>query len=151
MDTDELLLSLHLLAATIWVGGGVMVDIQAARALRSDDPARMAGFLSDAGFVGQRIFAPASLILLLAGFGLIAEVDYDFDVWIIVALAVWLFSFIIGMAYFGPEGNRLAEMVERGDTAGEFQSRLSRLATLSRVETALLLLVVVDMAIKPGL
>ena len=90
VSTYTVLLAVHLLAAVVWVGSNVALDLQAARALATDDPARTSGFLSDAAFLGGRVFAPAAGILLLAGFGLMVEVDYDFDFWIIFALAVWL-------------------------------------------------------------
>jgi len=151
VSTYTVLLAVHLLAAVVWVGSNVALDLQAARALATDDPARTSGFLSDAAFLGGRVFAPAAGILLLAGFGLMVEVDYDFDFWIIFALAVWLLSFFLGIFYFGPESSKLSEMVVADAPPPEVGARLTRLAKISRVETILLLLVVIDMAIKPGL
>ena len=65
---------------------------------------------------------------------------------------VWLLSFIAGSAYLGPESGRLSKLVEeRGPEDAEYQRRLSRIFFVSRIELVLLILVVLDMAIKPGL
>ncbi len=151
LDAYTILLAVHLLTAVVWVGGGVALNVLAARALRSDDPARMAATLSDVGFFGTRIIPPASGILLLAGIGLVFEADYGFDAWIIFGLLVWLFSGGMGTGFFGPESARLRDLVSAQGQTPDFNRRLSRLVNLSRLESGLLLLVVVDMAVKPGL
>ena len=65
---------------------------------------------------------------------------------------VWLLSFIAGAGYLGPESGRLSKLVdERGPDDPEYKARLSRVFVVSRIELVLLILVVLDMAVKPGL
>jgi uncharacterized membrane protein len=60
----------HVLAAAIWVGGGVLMNILAVLTQRADDPVRMVQFAKQAEWVGMRVFTPMSLIVLGLGFGL---------------------------------------------------------------------------------
>ena len=53
--------------AIVWIGGGIMMQAFALRALAAKDGARMAEFSRDAEFIGMRLFTPASLVLLLTG------------------------------------------------------------------------------------
>lgn len=65
---------------------------------------------------------------------------------------VWLLSFIAGAGYLGPESGRLGKLVdERGPDDPEYQRRISTIFLVSRIELLLLILVVLDMTVKPGL
>jgi hypothetical protein len=56
-----------------------------------------------------------------------------------------------GAAFLGPEAGRLKKLMqEQGETAPEVGTRLSRIFLVSRIELVVLLLVVADMALKPG-
>ena len=48
----------HVLAAVIWVGGGVALNVLAVLTQRENDPLRMVHFAKQAEFVGTRIFTP---------------------------------------------------------------------------------------------
>jgi uncharacterized membrane protein len=98
---------------------------------------------------------PSSLILVILGFVLLHESSGAYDLgqgWVTFGFAVWVFSFIAGSAYLGPESGRLSKMVEeRGPDDAEYQRRLNRIFLVSRIELLLLVLAVLDMAVKPGL
>jgi uncharacterized membrane protein len=152
MDTYELLLTLHILAAVIWVGGAFVFQILVTRADRSDEPVVMEHMVREAEFVGTRTFVPASLLLILSGFGLLAEGDWAFEPWLGFALAIWAASFLSGALFLGPESGRVAALIDaQGVTATAVRERIARLHLISRIELGLLLLVVIDMAVKPGL
>ena len=55
------LLFLHVLAAMVWVGGGVMLSALAARALRDPDPAAVGRFTDNLRRVGPLVLAPATV------------------------------------------------------------------------------------------
>ena len=151
MDFYELLKTLHVLAAVVWVGGATATQVFAIRADRSDDPMKLAGFSRDAEWIGLRIFLPMSLILVATGFGMIGDADIDFEAWIIIGLAVWLASAVTGSAFLGPESGRIAAVVEReGPTSPEAARRIQRIFVISRIELLLLMIVVVVMVTKPG-
>src|SRR5213593_1136169 len=115
----------HVLAAVIWVGGGVAVNVLAILTQREKDPLRMVQFAKQAEFVGQRIFTPMSLAVLGFGFGMIENAGYGYDfTWIKIALAGWGLSFLVGAGFLGPESGRLGRlMVERGPADAEVQAR----------------------------
>jgi uncharacterized membrane protein len=150
--TYQVYLSLHILAAVLWVGGAVMLDILVARTLATGDARRAVELGGHAEWLGGRVFAPLSLIVLVFGFLLASKGNWDFEGWLIFGLVAWGISAGVGMAFFGPESGRILRLAaETGDESREVQARIRRLARLSIAESALLVLVVLDMASKPGL
>ena len=153
MDLFELLLTIHVLAAVIWVGGATITQVFAVRANRSDDPTKIAGFARDAEWVGTRIFLPMSLILVATGFGIVADAEfYELgEAWIIIGLAAWAASVVTGAAFLGPESGRIAAAIDRdGPESPDAQRRISRIFVISRIELLVLMIIVVDMVVKPG-
>ncbi|MGH2816856.1 MAG: DUF2269 family protein [Actinomycetota bacterium] len=152
MDLYELLLAIHILAAVIWVGGATSIQVLAIRATGSGDSVRMATFAGEAEWVGMRIFMPSSLVVLLAGIALVLEGSWGFDqLWILLGLAGIAFSIVVGAAFLGPESGRIKDLMEaRGPDDTEVKERIGRIFIISRIEIAILLLIVLDMAIKPG-
>src|SRR6266567_4399586 len=57
----------HVTFAVVWVGGGALLTILALAAERSDDPMQIAGVARQAALVGEKLFAPAGLIVFLMG------------------------------------------------------------------------------------
>ena len=148
----ELLLFLHILMAITWVGGALATQFFALRMVGGTSPETQVNFAKSSEWVGKRVFMPASLILLLSGIGLTAEGDWGFtSLWILIGLGAYLFSFVSGAFFLGPESGRLGKaMDEKGAADPEVQDRIKRLFTFSRIELAVLILVVLDMAVKPG-
>jgi uncharacterized membrane protein len=151
MDFYEFLLTLHVLAAVLWVGGASATQVFAHRATSSTEPARVANFASDAEWIGTRVFLPMSLILVASGFGMVGDASLDFDLWIVLGLAIWLISAGVGASFLGPESGRIAKLVAaEGPTSPNAQARIRRIFVISRIELVLLLLVVIIMVTKPG-
>jgi uncharacterized membrane protein len=150
----EVLLFVHIVAATVWVGGAITIHVLASRAVRSGDPARIATMSREAGFVGQRIIAPTSVVLLAMGLSMVAVSDAWTigQAWIIIALVIFGATFLAGILFFGPEGGRVEKAIaERGADDPEVHRRLRRIMAVSRIDLVLLLLVLADMVFKPGL
>jgi uncharacterized membrane protein len=147
----ELLLTLHILAAIVWIGGAIAIQILAIRADRAREPERMAAIAKDAEWVGLRVFAPAGLLVLLLGVGLVVEGPWSFgELWVVLGLAAYAVSFLSGFLFLGPESGRIAKAIDaRGARDPEAQSRIRRIFLFSRIELAMLLLIVGDMVIKP--
>ena len=152
MNLYEFLLAVHILMAVIWVGGAFTNQILAIRAQRSGDPQVLARFAGEAEWVGMRVFLPASIVLLLAGIWLEIEGDWGFErLWILLGIAGFAFSVLVGSLYLGPESGRIkALMDERGPEDAEVNQRISKIFLISRIELVILLLIVLNMAIKPG-
>jgi uncharacterized membrane protein len=149
--TYQWYLAVHILAAAIWVGGALVTQVYAFRATRTNDGARIAAFSQDAEWIGTRIFLPSSLILVIFGFMLVGEGNWDWDLWIVFALVVWIASVVVGASFLGPESGRIAKLIDReGPDSAEATARLQRIFLISRIELVLLILVMLDMVLKPG-
>jgi uncharacterized membrane protein len=143
--------ALHVLMAIVWVGGALMIQLLAFQVLKAKDAYRIEKFAKDIELIGMRTFVPASLVLVVLGFVLIHEGHWSYSFWIVVALVVWILSFISGAAFLGPESGRIGRLIEeRGGVDAEVQSRIERLLLHSRVELMLIALIAMDMVLKPG-
>jgi len=153
-DAYKWWLAIHILLAVAWVGSDIAIQIFVIRA-RMAGPDRLAYLASEIEWYGTRVLLPASLALVVVGFILLHVSAGAYDLgqgWVAFGLAGWLFSAIVGSAYLGPESGRLGKLVEeRGPEDPEYQRRLSRVFMVSRIELVILILVVLDMAVKPGL
>jgi hypothetical protein len=117
----DLLKTIHVLAAIVWVGGG--------------------------------IFMPASMTVLLMGILMVSLTDgLEFlDLWIVLGLAGIASTIAIGAGFLGPEAGRLGTLVaERGMADPEVRRRRDRIFLVSRIDLAVIVLVVVVMVFKPG-
>ena len=148
----EVLLSIHILAAVFWVGGNLFSHVLLARAKAADDADKLGYLGRETGWVGQRLFSASSLILLITGGLLVDELGYEFgQFWIIFALVVLLASFIVGVAFLGPQGEKLGGLIAREGLSEARRKQLDKVLVVARVEVLFLVLVVIDMAVKPGL
>ncbi len=148
----DFLLAVHVLAAVLWVGGGVSIHVLVRRAQKSQD-ARYALTLSrEASAIGNRLYAPLSLILVIAGSFLVNEAGYGFSqLWITLGYAAWLVSFVLGIGFYSRQQKRIDEAAEREGADGPGVSAgIRRVLAVNSFEILILVLAVVDMAIKPG-
>lgn len=153
MSLYEFLKFVHVLAAVVWIGGGVAIQVLALRATRSKDPVRTAAVSGDAEWMGLRVFMPASVLLLVFGIWAASEGNWDFgQAWISIGFAAFFFSLVLGMAFLGPESGRIKRLVqERGYEHPEVGRRISRILLFSRVELVVLAVAIWAMVAKPGL
>ena len=153
-DAYKWLLAFHILLAVVWVGSNTAIQIFVIRATRASGD-RLAYLASEIEWYGTRVLLPTSLTLVVLGFILLHESSGAYDLgqgWVAFGFAAWLFSAIVGAGYLGPESGRLGKLVEgRGPDNPEYRSRLRRVFLVSRIELTLLILVVLDMTVKPGL
>jgi uncharacterized membrane protein len=143
--------SIHVITAVIWVGGAAMIQAYAFRILRTGDGKRQADFAKDTEVVGMRVFVPASLILVLAAIAMMVNLDWSWSQnWIILGLIAFVLSFVLGAGFLGPEGGRIAALIEQqGPDSPAVQARIRRILTISRCELIVLLTVIVNMVVKP--
>jgi hypothetical protein len=61
-------------------------------------------------------------------------------------------SCVTGAGFLGPQAGKIKKLTdERGPADPEVQQRIRRVLFVARIDNLLLLLVVLDMALKPGL
>ena len=149
MSYYELLLFLHIAASVVWLGSGFFMQILVFRAGKANDGGLMQGLASNSGWLAQRIFIPASLVVLVLGILLTIEGPWSFgDLWIVLGFVGYAFSFLVGILFLEPEGKRIAKAMAAGDI-GRAQFHIGRINTVSRIELVVLYLVVAVMALKP--
>jgi uncharacterized membrane protein len=143
--------SVHVLTAVVWVGGATMIQALALRITRTGDARRQAEFAKDTEVVGTRLFIPTTWILLLAGIAMMINLDWSWHQnWIVFGLVAFALSFAVGAGFLGPEGGRIAAVIEReGPQSPEAQARIRRILLVSRCELVVLIAVIVNMVVKP--
>jgi uncharacterized membrane protein len=144
--------SVRVLAAAIWFGGALMIQAFAFRITRTGDARRQAEFAKDSEVIGMRIFIPSTWLLLLAGIAMMVNLHWSRGQnWIVLGLIAFAFSFVVGAGFLGPEGGRIANVIERdGPEAPEAQRRIRRILLISRCELVVLATVIVNMVVKPS-
>lgn len=150
MSWYELLLSLHILAIATWFGSNAAITVISMRALKTG-PETFGTFMVPVGWWASRAHPTAGVVLLLTGFAMVADADWSFDAWLILGVAGLVAAMGIGGALIGQTAGRLTEQLERGTiTAEELSDGGAKLLLYTRIELAILVLVIVDMVAKPG-
>jgi len=141
---------IHILAAVLWLGGATMLAVLAIRARRRSGEALVAIF-RDVALLARRIFVPASLVLVVTGFGLLATGDLPYELWVILALVGWAITFLAGLLILTPQVKRAESLLEEHSPTSEAAlGQVQRVLTLARLDLVVLTLVVLDMVVKPG-
>ena len=153
MSTYEALLFGHLIAVIAWVGTDIALQLFYMRA-KMAGPGQVATFVADVEWIGLRLLNPASLLVVL--FGVLLVIDSDFygfsQFWVWIGLVMFAISAATGAGFLGPESGRIKALIEsHGADSPEVQRRTARILAISRIELVLLILVMLDMVLKPGL
>ena len=154
MNLFGVLKFIHILAAATWVGTAIEQQVVQARAMATRDRERILRAAEEAEWLGNRVFAPAAGIAVLFGILMVIQSPaYNFsDTWIIIGIALFVVTSITGAAYLTPESKRIKDLIaERGLEDAEVTSRVKRIMAISRVDLVVLILIVADMVLKPGL
>ena len=147
-----MLKTIHVLAAVVWVGGGLTLIILAILYDRRNDMIGLLAIAKQADWVGTRVFVPASFVTL--GFGLAAAFKGNWDfgsAWIIIGLVGWAASAFVGTALITPRVKRLGEITPDRFDDPDVQARVTEIMRIARIDSVILTLVVADMAAKPFL
>ena len=148
MTRYQLLLYVHLTAAIVWVGGVTMMQLFADRARRRGRR-HSAAFGEDMAWIGKRVLGPASLATVGAGAGMVIDAEWwSFsDDWITIALVLFATAYVpsrfiapAAQAAFGASPPAISPPPS---------ASTRRLTIVSRIELAVLFLIVFDMATKP--
>jgi uncharacterized membrane protein len=151
-DLYDWLLFLHIVAAMVWLGGGVLLAGLAARVLRDREPAAVLGFTRSLRVIGPAMLAPATVAVVGLGIWLVLNSSaWDFgQFWVQARLALFVGAFLIGAGF----QSRAAIGAERAVAAGENDDAIRHLTRWSwgyRAIVLLLILATWDMVFKPGL
>jgi uncharacterized membrane protein len=141
----------HVTLAVLWVGGGVTLTILGLKAERSTDPLEIATLARQAAFVGERVFAPAGLLVFLAGIAMVINGDLGWNhFWVIAGLVGYAATFATGVGVLTPLAKRIdASIAAHGPEHPDSQAAIRRILLVARIDQAVLLLVVAIMITKP--
>jgi uncharacterized membrane protein len=146
------LLFLHVLAAMVWVGGGVMLAVLAARVVRDPDPGAVGRFTGSLRVLGPLVLAPATVAVLGLGMWLVVDSEaWDFgQLWVQLGLGLFVAAFLVGAVWQSRSALAATRAAGREDDA-EARRQLRRWLAGYWLIVALLVVAVWDMTTKPGL
>jgi uncharacterized membrane protein len=147
----ELIKYVHVVCAIIWVGGAFFAQLLALRASRSSDPSDLPRIGESIGYLGGRVFLPASILLFVAGIILVSQRWAFSSVWVSVSMALWLVSALVGALYLGPRSAKVGALfAAEGPTSVAGRETLNKLFLVSRLELVSFAIIVFMMVVKPG-
>lgn len=152
MRVDQLLLTIHVLAAATWIGAALALQVIAGRMGPSTADAVVDQFARDAEAVGKGIFGPAALALSLTGVALVVREHISWgELWIVLGTGALLVAGAVGGGFLIPEGRRIAALANQpGHDPAEVRSRTHRRFLVARLDLVILILAMADMVFRPG-
>lgn len=149
---NELLLTLHILAAAAWIGAALALQVIAGRVGPSTPAEVVDGFATDAEAVGKALFAPAAVVLAATGVALVARENLGWsDAWVVLGIGALVAAGAIGGAFLIPEGRRIAELARMpAHDPVEVRDRTRRRFLVARLDLLILVLAMADMVFRPG-
>lgn len=153
MELYDWLVLAHVLAAIVWVGGGIMQTVSSRRVRAVGTDAARRAFADIEEWSGTRVFGPAAAIVLIFGLLMVWQSDaWSFgQTWVWLSLVLAVAAMGVGAAFYGPEGARIGAITaERGPDDPEVKRRVARVAMVNRVEVAVMVVIVFLMVFKPG-
>jgi uncharacterized membrane protein len=142
----------HVVAAMVWLGGGVLLAAQAVLTVRSADPDAVGRFVRSLRVLGPAVLAPATIAV--AGLGVWLVLDsaaWDFgQTWVQIAIALFAVAFVVGAAHQSRAAIHAQRAVEGGDEP-EARRQLARWCAGYVAIVLALLAIAWDMVFKPGL
>ena len=148
----QVFLALHILAVTIWVGGDFTLTTLGIVFDRKQDGPTLAALGRMGAWIGTRVYTPGLFFVFGFGVALIEKANLPWDqFWIIFGIVGWSLASVIGVGFVGPELGRIDKAAQEfGPESPEVARRVKRLFTIFRFDTAVLVLVLLDMAAKPS-
>lgn len=138
---------MHIAGAIVWLGGAFLFQVYGIVELRSRDPRTIARFAGNAGMIGERLFTPTSLLVVLAGVGLMIEGSWPWGrLWVVFALVAFAGSFLVGVGVLSPTAKKIAAV---GPETPEGQRLIRRIFALLRVDLLFMFAIVFAMVVKP--
>ena len=146
MDIYIALKVLHVIAAAIWVGGGITMLVLSMVASQEAD--RRLAMLRDFSRLGP-IFLPLAVVVVLTGGTLVFTGHWGAAPRVLATLVTVGSSFVLGGAFLGPIMERVEKLAATGDVAGALAVGRP-LVPIGRIEQALHIATICLMVAKPG-
>jgi uncharacterized membrane protein len=142
----------HILGAMVWLGGGTTLIVIGLRARARGDANAILEFARTVPYVGIRLLGPAWIVVLITGVWMVfVGAGWKFSqLWVLLALGLFLFAFLIGAVYMSRVGMQLERMARSGQSTDGSTLVVRWIAGYGLVLAALLV-AVWDMVFKPGI
>ncbi len=142
---------IHVTFAVVWIGGGMLLTVLAIRAQRENVPSNVVVIAEQAAFAGEKIFAPAGMVVFLMGIAMMINTNWGWShFWIVAGLIGYASTFITGVAVLSPLAKKInASAEQNGPEHATTLALIDRIMLIVRFDMAVLLLVVADMVTKP--
>jgi len=143
--------TVHVIFAVIWIGGGFLLALLGIIAESKNDPHEIAIVARQAAMVGEKLFAPAGLIVFAMGIAMMINTNWGWGkFWIVAGLVGYALTFATGLGLLAPLAKKITASVEaNGPTHPETLALVKRVMLIIRFDLAMLLLVIADMVAKP--
>jgi uncharacterized membrane protein len=150
-DSYTIYKALHVISIVIWVGGDITLTTLGIVFERRGDSETLAALGKLGAWIGVHVYTPAAFAVFAFGVALIEQGNWGWGtVWIDLALAGWAIATGVGVLFVGPELGRIdKDAIAFGPESPQVARRVRRLFTVFRFDTALLILIVLDMTVKP--
>jgi uncharacterized membrane protein len=143
--------AVHVVLAVIWVGGGVTIMIHGIRAQMANDTKSIVTIAQQAAFMGEKVFAPAGLVVFLMGIAMMINTSWGWGhFWVVIGLIGYAATFAVGVGILSPLAKQIHQAAEeKGPEHPDTVALIERVMLIGRFDVAILLLVIVDMVTKP--
>jgi uncharacterized membrane protein len=151
-NSYQIYLALHVVAIVIWVGGDITLTTLGVVFERKRDGAALGELGKMGGWIGTRIYTPTLFAAFGLGVALIEKGNWGWSTfWINFAIVGWAIAATVGIAFVGPEFGRIGrDAATYGPDSPQVGRRVKRLFMIFRFDTAMLILIVIDMVAKPS-
>lgn len=152
MELLDILVFCHVAGAVSWVGGNSIIQVLGSRVIKTGTGNEIQKFVTDLVYLTPRWFIPVGIWTVAFGAASVIEAGYSFgDSWISMGLTMFIVSFVMGIAYLGPQAERIAKIGEsEGFQSEAYVANVRKFLLASRIELGLLWLTVFVMVVKPG-
>jgi uncharacterized membrane protein len=149
MDWYSIVKLLHIVSATLWVGGGFVLFLLGVLAERAGNIEDKLQAMRASGQLGGRFFAPMSMLTLIFGLIMCSFWVGFSDLWILIGLAGYATTFSIGMLIFKPTAERMSAMIAKEGVTPAVLVIGQRMMSAARFDYAVMLVIIADMVLKP--
>lgn len=149
MDFYSVFKLLHVISAIAWVGGGLTLIASALFNIRDEGPAAAIRTSQLMGSLAMRWFLPASGLTLV--FGLVTAFLGNLwgEAWVLIGLAGFASTFLTGHFILRVKAMKMGVLLGAGREDAAVAEGLA-LMQVSKFDYTVILLVVMDMVVKPS-
>src|SRR5919109_5350665 len=143
MTWFELWLFLHVLGAITWIGGAGAIQVFGILTKRAGDPAKSAFFMQNVAWTVMWVLLPASLLVFVAGVGLVENGFWDWDEpFVVWGIVLWALISVIAFGFLGRAMGRAGAQLASDGPNPQLMLRIRNLVWTSRALLAALVVVV---------